>query len=90
MPPEWSLVKPKVNQPCTRSPLQISCRINNPTPFVSKEPLWCMAHNLHARATQSYNIIDYLAYSQVAMSSINVLQTCPSQRKDIISSVGSI
>lgn len=46
--------------------------------------------NPHARATQNYNIIEDLAISPSAMSTLEVLQTCPTQRKLLLSAIGVV
>lgn len=57
-------------------------------PKMVKEHLQCTGHNL--KDAHSYNIIDDLAQSPLAMSALEVLQTCPSQRKALISTLGAI
>jgi hypothetical protein len=40
--------------------------------------------------THNYNIVDDLAQSPTTMSSLEVLQMCPSQWKDLLSSLGVV
>jgi hypothetical protein len=46
--------------------------------------------NPHARAAQNYNIVEYLAQAPSAMSSLEVLQSCPAQRKALLKDIGGI
>ena len=48
------------------------------------------AFNPHARATQNYNIVEDLAISPSAMSALEVLQSCPAQRKLLLSAIGAV
>ena len=49
-----------------------------------------MTHNTSARAAQNYNIVEDLAQAPSAMSALEVLQTCPAQRKALLSAIGGI
>jgi len=46
-------------------------------------------YNPHARETHRYNLIDDLAQSPTSMSIMEVLQTCPSQQKELLSQLGA-
>ena len=46
--------------------------------------------NPKARATQYYNIVEYLAQAPCAMSTLEVLQTCPTQRKNLLAALGAM
>lgn len=46
-------------------------------------------HNPNARASPNYNIVDDLASAPCAMSALEVLQSCPSQRKALLSAIGA-
>ena len=48
------------------------------------------AFNPHARAAQNYNIVDDLAISPSEMSALEVLQSCPAQRKLLLSAIGAV
>ncbi|MCY6525068.1 hypothetical protein, partial [Actinobacillus pleuropneumoniae] len=48
------------------------------------------SYNPNARAAQHYNILEYLAQASSEMSALEVLQMCPSQRKDFLSTIGGI
>ena len=45
------------------------------------------AFNPHVRAAQNYNIVEDLAISPSAMSALEVLQSCPAQRKLLFSAI---
>ena len=47
-------------------------------------------HNLNAWAAQHYNIIEDLAQALCAMSALEVLQSCPSQRKALLQAIGAV
>ena len=55
----------------------------------SKGTLRC-THNLNARAAQHYSIIEDLAQAPCAMSTLEVLQSCPSQRKALLQAIGAV
>jgi hypothetical protein len=46
--------------------------------------------NPHARVAQNYNIVEDLAQAPSAMSSLEVLQSCPTQWKTLLKSIGGI
>jgi hypothetical protein len=48
------------------------------------------AFNPHARAAQNYSIVEDLAQAPSAMSALEVLQSCPTQRKALLKSIGGI
>jgi ribosomal protein L44E len=47
-------------------------------------------YNLLARAAHQYNIVEDLAQSPCAMSSLEVLQSCPGQKKALLSAIGGV
>lgn len=49
-----------------------------------------MAHNPHEKATHHYSVVDDLAQSLATMSTLEVLQTCPSQNKELFTTLGAI
>ena len=57
-------------------------------PRIPKGVLKCSRHNPNARVSQNYSIIEDLHQSPCAMSALEVLQTCPPQRKALLSSLG--
>ena len=48
------------------------------------------SYNPNARAAQHYSIVEDLAQAPSAMSALEVLQSCPSQRKSLLSAIGGI
>jgi hypothetical protein len=48
------------------------------------------AFNPHARAAQNYSIVEDLAQAPSAMSALEVLQSCPTQRKALLKAIGGI
>jgi hypothetical protein len=73
--------------PPPETPLQIDKP--EPLPHILKGVLKCSAHNPNARATQNYSIVEDLGQTPCAMSSLEVLQTCPTQRNALLSAFGS-
>jgi len=59
--------------------------INPPKGVVHKSTF-----NPHARVAQHYNIVEDLAQSPSAMSTLEVLQNCPSQKQALLSAIGGI
>jgi hypothetical protein len=67
-------------------------------PFPSAEPplriphipLRRNVHNPQARAAHNYSLVDDLAQSLAAMSVLEVLQTCSTQRKSLLSTLGAV
>jgi hypothetical protein len=53
-------------------------------------PLRRNVHNPQARAAHNYSLVDDLAQSPTAMSVLEVLQTCPTQQKSLLFSLGAI
>jgi len=46
--------------------------------------------NPQARETHNYSLVGNLAQSPATMSILEVLQTCPTQRKSLLSSMGAV
>jgi hypothetical protein len=46
------------------------------------------SHNPNARATQHYSVVEDLSQIPCAMSALEVLQSCPSQRKALLTALG--
>ena len=53
-------------------------------------PICRVANNTMARAAVSYTIMDDLAQTPIAMSALEVLRTCPTQRKVLLASLGAV
>jgi hypothetical protein len=47
------------------------------------------SHNPNARVTQNYSVVEDLSQTPCAMSALEVLQSCPSQRKAMLDALGS-
>ena len=47
-----------------------------------KGTLWKVVFNPNAQDTQFYNVVEYLAQAPCAISILEVLQSCPTQRKN--------
>ena len=83
------------SHPSTSTPGSDPLQIEKPNPdLVIKPPakgiLRKSAFNPHARAAQNYNIVEDLAVSPSAMSALEVLQSCPAQRKLLLSAIGAV
>ena len=57
-------------------------------PHISKGVLKRLGHNPNDRATQNYSVVEDLGHTPCAMSALEVLQNCPSQRKAFLSALG--
>jgi hypothetical protein len=49
-----------------------------------------LSFNPHARVVHNYNIVEDLAQAPSAMSALEVLQSCPTQRKALLKAIGGI
>jgi hypothetical protein len=47
------------------------------------------SHNPNTRAAQNYSVVEDLSQTPCAMSALEVLQSCPSQRKALLTALGS-
>jgi hypothetical protein len=74
--------------PPPKMPLQI--KKPEPLPRIPKGVLKHSTHNLNARASQNYSIIEDLGQTPCVMLALEVLQTCPSQRNALLSTLGSL
>jgi hypothetical protein len=57
---------------------------------IPKGALKKASHNPNARATQNYSVVEDLSQTPCVMSALEVLQRCPSQRKSLLASLGSV
>ena len=53
-------------------------------------PIRRIANNATARAVVSYSIVDDLAQTPTTMSALEVLKTCPTQRKALLAALGAV
>ena len=72
------------------SPLCIENPVDKPevAPRIPKGVLKRLGHNPNARATQNYFVVKDLGHTPCAMFALEVLQSCPSQRKALLSALG--
>ena len=72
------------------SPLCIEKPVDKPeaAPRIPKGVLKRSGHNPNARVTQNYSVVEDLGHTPCAMFALEVLQSCPSQRKALLSSLG--
>ena len=72
------------------TPLRIEKPVDKPeaAPRIPKGVLKHLAHNPNARATKNYSVVEDLGHTPCAMSALEVLQSCPSQRKALLSALG--
>ena len=57
-------------------------------PHIPKGVLKHSGHNTNARSAQNYSVVEDLGQTPCAMSALEVLQTCPPQRKALLSTLG--
>jgi hypothetical protein len=70
-------------------PLQIEKMLGETMTRIPKGALKKASHNPNARATQNYSMVEDLSQTPCAMSTLEVLQSCPSQRKALLTALGS-
>jgi hypothetical protein len=86
-----SLVQPSPTTPPTNSPLHLKrLSLNTILCPPPKGVVWKSAFNPHVCAAQNYNIVEDLAQAPSAMSSLEVLQSCPTQGKALLKAIGGI
>jgi hypothetical protein len=74
--------------PPPKIPLQIEKL--EPLPHIPKGVLKCSTHNPNVRAAQNYSIVEDLGQTPCAMSALEIVQTCPSQRNALLSTLGAL
>ena len=72
------------------SPLRIKKPTDNleAVPRIPKGFLKHSGHSPNAQDTQNYSVVKDLGHTPCAMSALEVLQSCPSQRKAFLSALG--
>jgi hypothetical protein len=70
-------------------PLQIEKTLGETMTRIPKSAFKKYSHNPNARATQNYSVVEYLSQTPCAMSALEVLQSCPAQRKALLTALGS-
>jgi hypothetical protein len=71
-------------------PLQIEKTLGETMTHIPKGAFKKASHNPNARATQNYSVVEDLSQTPCAMSTLEVLQSCPSQRKALLATLGSV
>jgi hypothetical protein len=71
-------------------PLQIKNTLVEKMTQIPKGAFNKASHNPNARVTQNYSMVEDLSQTPCVMSSLEVLQSFPSQRKDMLVSLESI
>jgi hypothetical protein len=79
---------PSVNPPS--GPLQIEKPMFNSILHPPKSTIRKSTFNPSSRATHNYNIVEDLAQASCAMSALEVLQHCPSQRRMLFAAIGIV
>jgi hypothetical protein len=87
---ESTPTSPETNPTTTGPPLVIPHPSAEPPLHIPRIPLRRNVHNPQARASHNYSLVDDLAQSPAAMSVLEVLQTCPTQRKSLPSTMGVV
>jgi hypothetical protein len=70
-------------------PLQIEKTLGETMTRVPKGAFKKASHNPNTRATHNYSVVEDLSQTPCAMSALEVLQRYPSQRKALLTSLGS-
>jgi hypothetical protein len=70
-------------------PLQIEKMMGETMTCIPKGAFKKYSHNPNVRAAQKYSVVEDLAQTPYAMSALEVLQSCPSQRKSLLSTFRS-
>jgi hypothetical protein len=89
-PAESTPTPPETNPTPAAPPLVIPRPTAEPPLRIPRIPLRRNVHNPQARAAHNYSLVDDLAQSPAAMSVLEVLQTCPTQRKSLLSALGAV
>ena len=58
--------------------------------FPPLPPIWRVANNATSRVVVSYSIVDDLSKTPITMSALEVLKTCPTQRKSLLATLGAV
>jgi hypothetical protein len=70
-------------------PLQIEKTLGETMMRIPKGAFKRASHNPSARAAQNYSVVEDLSQTPCAMSALEVLQSCPAQRKALLTALGS-
>jgi hypothetical protein len=70
-------------------PLQIEKTLGETMTCIPKGAFKKASHNPNARAAQNYSMVEDLSQTPCVMSALEVLQSCPAQRKSLLTTLGS-
>jgi hypothetical protein len=70
-------------------PLHIKKTLGEMMTHIPKGAFKKASHNPNARAAQNYSVVEDLLQTPCAMSALVVLQSCPAQRKVLLTTLGS-
>jgi hypothetical protein len=70
-------------------PLQIQKTLGETMTRIPKDAFKKASHNPNARATQNYSVVGDLSQTPCAMSTLEVIQCYPAQRKALLTALGS-
>jgi hypothetical protein len=70
-------------------PLQIEKTLGETMTRIPKGAFKRASHNPNARAAHNYSVVEDLSQTPCAMSALEVLQSCPAQRKALLTALGS-
>jgi hypothetical protein len=70
-------------------PLQIEKTLGETMTHIPKGAFKKASHNPNLRAAQNYSVVEDLSQTPCAMFALEVLQSCPSQRKAFLTALGS-
>jgi hypothetical protein len=70
-------------------PLHIEKTLGETMTRIPKGAFKRASHNPNARAAQNYSVVEDLSQTPCAMSALEVLQSCPAQRKALLTALGS-
>jgi hypothetical protein len=68
-------------------PLQIKKTLGETMTRIPKGAFKKDSHNPNARAAQNYSVVEDLSQTPCAMFALEVLQSCPAQRKSLLTAV---
>jgi hypothetical protein len=71
------------------TPLQIEKAVGETMTLIPKSVFKKASHNPNVRAAQNYSVVEDLAQTPCAMSALEVLQSWPSRRKALLSTLGA-
>jgi hypothetical protein len=70
-------------------PLHIEKTLGETMTHIPKGAFKKSSHNPNGRAAQNYSVVEDLSQTPYAMFALEILQSCPSQRKALLTALGS-